>query len=471
MAFRYFFVQKSGFSGAWAATAFLVAAFLFGGGSRSDIVSLSLLRPAAVLFCLYGLSRLSRDDLKAYRWEFAIILAAMAWALIQLVPLPPGIWTALPGRDLLASIDGKAGYSDVWRPITLDPPATRNAFWSLWVPLAMLILVIPLANRQPRQLLSLLLAICALNATLCVLQLAGDSNGMFYFYRITNNGEAVGLFANRNHNAVFMATMIPMIAAWWSTRAKLAKPRRAVAHTLWQPALGGAAVLFLVLLIVLSGSRSGTVIAMLALAITPVMLMSNPGEDGSSPAARVPWKLAVALFAAVAGLIAFAVGQGKALAFERLFGQDPVSNARVDALPTVIDMLSHHWLFGVGLGSFDSAFRIYEPDSMLDPQYFNHVHNDWLEIPLTGGIPAVVLLAAALALLARSALCLFGKAKTGERVDKLTVSAFAAIAFLAMASVTDYPLRVPSLAAYLMLLVVWAMSCSRDHRVEQQSKR
>jgi hypothetical protein len=39
----------------WALTAFLFLTFLTGGGSRDDIQSLVILRPAAVIFCCVGI--------------------------------------------------------------------------------------------------------------------------------------------------------------------------------------------------------------------------------------------------------------------------------------------------------------------------------------------------------------------------------------------------------------------------------
>src|SRR3546814_10933219 len=62
---------------------------------------------------------------------FWLLLATVLLVLLQLVPLPPAIWTALPGRDvLLGALPGEA----VWRPGSIVPSATINAASSLIVP-------------------------------------------------------------------------------------------------------------------------------------------------------------------------------------------------------------------------------------------------------------------------------------------------------------------------------------------------
>ena len=47
------------------------------------------------------------------------MLLAMAIALVglQLVPLPPALWTALPGREGLATAAQLAGFPQPWRPL------------------------------------------------------------------------------------------------------------------------------------------------------------------------------------------------------------------------------------------------------------------------------------------------------------------------------------------------------------------
>ncbi|MFI2901517.1 O-antigen ligase family protein, partial [Klebsiella aerogenes] len=75
---------------------------------------------------------------------------------------------------------------------------------------------------------------------------------------------------------------------------------------------------------------------------------------------------------------------------------DAGADVRVHALPSVLAMIRIYFPAGSGFGGFDTIFRVHEPYALLKPTYFNHAHNDWLEILLDGGLPAALLLVVAL---------------------------------------------------------------------------
>ena len=101
-------------SGQFWLTAFtLLAALLLGGGTRGGFLSDALLQLLAIPLLLVSASRLGdlfwqqRAKLRELRWEIIFCLAVVLVPLIQLVPLPPAIWTLLPHRaPLIASFDG-----------------------------------------------------------------------------------------------------------------------------------------------------------------------------------------------------------------------------------------------------------------------------------------------------------------------------------------------------------------------------
>ena len=109
-------------------SALLVAAFLTGGGSRGDIVSLVLLRPFAVLCLALGLSWISRDHWNRYRLPLALMSALIGLHVLHLIPLPPAMSTALPGREIAATASALVGAEDVWRPLAMVPYRAWNAF-------------------------------------------------------------------------------------------------------------------------------------------------------------------------------------------------------------------------------------------------------------------------------------------------------------------------------------------------------
>ena len=105
----------------------------------------------------------------------------------------------------------------------------------------------------------------------------------------------------------------------------------------------------------------------------------------------------------------------------------------------------------------------------MSEQYFNHAHNDFAEWILTGGVPAVLLLLWAVFMAGVAFLALLRRrnAAVGDpdySTQILGRTGFAVVAMLALASVTDYPLRVPSLLLYATVAAVWCSNAYRFNR-------
>ena len=414
-----------GISGPFRAMCLLLAlAFLLGGGARGDIQSLVVLRPCAILLLFYGLARLDRSQIAANRFVLASALLVLLLLGLHLVPLPPGVWGALPGRDLVREIDQVAGLGAVWRSFSLAPDATLNALFAALVPCAALMLGVQLDARERRMLIWPVLLFGGLSALLGIAQLSGPPDGPLYFYRVTNNGAAVGLFSNRNHQALLLATLLPVLAVWAMDRAS--GGRRSSFRALLA-VLAGVAV---ILLILVTGSRAGLLLGACALLLVPLIAL----------------------------LAALAIWRGRGLAWERLLGTAAGDDIRFAIAPTVLGLIRSYMPLGSGLGSFERVFQMHEPDALLRPNYANHAHNDWLELALTGGIPALLLLAAALVAYAIRGRSLFGPALAGCADLPLARLGMAVVALAAIASLGDYPLRVPSLACFFIVGVLW-MSC------------
>jgi O-antigen ligase len=142
---------------------------------------------------------------------------------------------------------------------------------------------------------------------------------------------------------------------------------------------------------------------------------------------------------------------------------DPASDLRVRALPVVLDGVWKYFPFGSGIGTFVEAYQIGEPDVLISEGYFNHAHDDYLELLMTGGVPALLLLIVIGALWGGCFIALLRGRKTeraapGFGRQILGRAGLAVLAILALASVTDYPLRVPSLMLYGTLASVWSLN-------------
>jgi hypothetical protein len=442
----------------------LVVTFSFGGSSRNDVAALDLLRPVSVLSLGVGLIFIERRHLGGYRAVAAIIVMAALLPAMQLVPLPPQLWQGLPGRQLVAEIDAAADLGALWRPLSLAPPETLNALGFMVLPLAVMLLAMQLSPRWRMALVALPIAFGLVGALLGVAQMLGDGRDDLYPFDVTNKGLSVGLFANRNHHAVALACLVPLGAAalhlvWpesWRKEARLVA--------------GLLGMGFLVLLVLLTGSRAGLIAALVALA-SIILMAPRPDVFATTSRTLSDGAAITTGLVVIAGLIAAAVWQGRDLALDRLLGSTPGEGLRAQLLPTLWQMAADHWLWGTGLGTFERVYLIYEPPELLMSAYVNHAHNDWLETIITGGILAQLLVISGVIIIANRAKRLFND-RNNDAAYPLRVASLFCIILLSLASVSDYPLRTPYLAGLFTLCLIWLFmpSCEGGSRDRDKFK-
>lgn len=426
------------------ALAYLALVFALGGGARDDIASLAILRPVSVGVLLYAITVASPSRIRANR---VLLGFAGTWVLLvaaHLVPLPPAIWQNLPGRELAVAIDQTAGLGDRWRPLSLVPYRTLNSLLSLTVPLAALMLAINLKRDELRVTAIALIALAGMSALFSLLQTAGGAGNGFYLYRITNSDSAVGLFANRNHNAIALALAIAMLGAM---RVLVRPPRELKRFWGWLT-FGGA--LALIPFLVITQSRAGLLLGVFALAAHWWLARSHD----SAPQRRM--RASLAALGAIAGAailaaLTWAFAGGSAVS--RLARGSADGELRIDIWPVAFEQALAHFPVGSGIGTFVEVYEVAEPSSTLGASYINHAHNDWLEVAMTGGLPALLLLLAAAVWLAHAGLRSLREAEGRDLV--LRRAGLVTLAILALGSAYDYPLRTPSLAVQFILALVW----------------
>jgi O-antigen ligase len=440
--------ERWGKPAAWLAAIFLIATFVLGGGARSDILSLVILRPFAVVVLGIGLLTLTRAEIERHRLLFGSLGAIAVLAIVQLIPLPPGIWHQLPGHGVVKEIDATVGLDGLWRPISLAPNGTLNALMALVVPLAFLVHVAKLDTAGMRRLLIIAIALGLLSALIGVAQAVGTRGNGLYFYRITNDGFAVGLFSNRNHQAVFLASLFPMLAAYASFPVKAAANARI---RLILVLLAGAA---LIPLLLITGSRLGAALGILGILSTrwvyhapEVVAVRRRESKRKNYAPLIIGIVGIGLVAITAFLAQVSI-------FERFAGSsDAMTDIRFRVWQPILKMSWDFFPFGSGLGSFAEVYRVYEPNELLGTRYLNHAHNDFLEVFLTAGLAGLAIMGVAGVSLAHAAFRA-SRLKNRDRDVSLYRMGAVVVTMLAVASLVDYPLRTPSIACVFILAAV-----------------
>jgi O-antigen ligase len=288
-----------------------------------------------------------------------------------------------------------------------------------------------------------------------VLQAVSGYQETFYLYAITNVGSPTGLFANRNHHAAMICALLPLLAVFAGS-ARRADFKRIYP---WLASVAGG-VMLLVLLI--TGSRAGLVLSLVALASVAYLYRPTSDKGGTrlfSLVLLVAGALMVALLAAtflnIGGL-------------ERLLNIESAEERRLQSWPVIADLVMQYFPLGAGIGSFVEVYMIAEPRELLGPNYLNHAHNDFLEWALDGGLPAVALiLVAVTSWLGNTAYLIRNRRKLDGA--SLALAGAAVILILGLASLVDYPLRVPSLAVLMAIAAIWMVEPKVGARAQSRS--
>ena len=359
----------------------------------------------------------------AIDWVVGALLALFA---LHLLPLPPTLWTALPGRAIPARIDAAVFDTPSWRPLSLDPEATLRSL-AMLLPAFAVFLTIRTGGRSREKALLLGIVLAAGTAlVLALVQRLSPPPGLAWPYPGGGRDLPYGFFASRNHHATFLLCALPLGAAW------LHAPRPSGRRDL----LLGFGALLLSLGVLATGSRTGALLLIPCLAATAWAWMG-----GRRIAWRLPrlWWGAAALVLSAGGALVLLLEGGGLLAMRPGFAGDP----RFGFWPFVLHAAEAYWPAGSGIGTFVEAYQMREPLTALSHLPLNHAHNDYLEIALEAGLPGILLTAAAIMVLVRAA----GNAWHGGPVEARLASV--AVAVCLIHSAGDYPLRTISVSCLL----------------------
>jgi O-antigen ligase len=431
---------------------FVVIVFAFGGGARSDIQSLMIIRPLAVLALGFGLLTVRWVHIVPYRFIFMMAALIFVFTALQLVPLPPIIWHKLPSHQITFETDRLLGFGSVWRPISLTPSATWNALFALTVPASVLVLAVQVSDRQRDSFLPVIIAFAVLSGLFGVMQSGQPNESPLYFYRITNFGNSVGLFANRNHHATLLACLFPLLALFASQKQH--QPSRARLYFILAVAVGALTIP----LLLIAGSRAGLILAGVGL-LSIWLCYANPNKSplfgkGLVNKNRTFVLLGIGAFA----LVAVTVYMSRSLALTRFLSSDATTEFRYQIWAPIAKQTLALLPFGSGMGSFVEVFQMVEPVKLLSPAYVNHAHNDWLEVVMGGGLFGLALLVLATWAWAKQSYKLIKNDRISEWSVRRARTGAIIIMMFGLASVGDYPLRVPSLACIFVICSIWMAS-------------
>lgn len=429
---------------------------VLGGASRAHLFPLAAIQLMALPVLGLAFVRLIRSEVwKEHRFLLILAALAMALPLVQLIPLPFNIWSSLPGRDQAVLALDIAGIAPSWLPMSLTPDQTWQAFLALLPPIAMLLAALTLDRVIVSRLVWGVLAFVVLSIVLGTLQITLDSR-TFYPWATTNFGSLVGFFANRNHMATLCLIALPFASALAGSGLNSRDPDAGL--RVW------VGILIIGLVVVALGairSRFGVVAAGPALVGSLLAAWVSSGRGRPTP---LVLGLAGGAAVGIGIIVIFALGP----ILDR-FDDNLAVEVRFENWPVVAQAAQDFLPFGSGLGSFDPVYRSYEPVETLRAVYFNHAHNDYLEMWLETGWVGVALIIAAFVWWARRS---WNAWRSGAHLERdLQRAASVALILIAAHSTADYPLRTEAIAVIFALCCAILDGAARPSRHQEPRRR
>ncbi|RUT29978.1 hypothetical protein EMQ25_11600 [Arsenicitalea aurantiaca] len=378
----------------------LLASLLIGGSSVGGLPTTFILQLAGLCFLVLLIPAKHRVR---YRRDVLILLGLVGLTfLLQLLPLG---W-------LLAPEVGNAGV-EMPRPLalTVDWNRTLEAFLFVLPVIVFFLVLLRLGMDELNRLLPFFLLGLLLNMAFALVQFSASSPIIVGFLPYPTGA---GFFANQNHFAALLFVGIPFVIYQFVI--------------IKRPLLSLFAIVLMVLVGFATRSVAGAFLSLFCAAVSFALIANMPS--------RLRWLL---IGLATAGAIFLSSNPGNVL---EINPDNPLDRTTIRA--NTIEGIGANMPFGTGFGTFEIVYPRFEAETDIRSVYINHAHNEYLELLLEGGLPALALIALYLLMLARAAL--------RQPHTAMRTAALCGIVFLLIHSFVDYPLRTMGMALVFAFL-------------------
>ncbi|WP_262693312.1 O-antigen ligase family protein [Kordiimonas aquimaris] len=285
---------------------------------------------------------------------------------------------------------------------------------------------------------------------------------ILWFKKWANLNSLTSTFVNRNSFASYAAIGLQCLIAYaffWA-QDELAEGRtgrelyRHILETMMVKAWWLPLAIFLTAsALLLTSSRAGFSAAVAGVFI---LLLLSPNRYKQEGGGTLKAGLIVIGFIVLSGSIFTLSGE----ILDQRLQADATLDMRFKAYPYMINAIMDSPLTGFGLGTFDEVFQAYRgPDVIV---YFDRAHSDYLEIALTAGIPAAIILVLACIM---PIFTLSGALKYGAQHRSFIALGISVTIQLGLHALVDFSLQMPAVSytwlAVLAASMAIAIRCKR----------
>ncbi|HUP91368.1 MAG TPA: O-antigen ligase family protein [Solimonas sp.] len=400
---------------------------------------------------------------RRHAWALLIWLLWIGWIAGQMLALPSGLLAELSPEAVrvhaaLAQVPGASARltTSIAAGATADALLLTLGYFALYW-----LIVLSSAGTPGRvRLLLATLVVGGLAQALfgSLMTLSGVEYGLFgrkWFYL----GSATGSFVNRNHFAGYLE--LTGAAALALVLAGLGKP---LSGRSWRQLMRDTINLFfsdkirarvalavMVVGIVMSRSRMGNIAFFASLCVCGLGYIVLRERALAFRAAV----LFLSLLVVDTLIVSRWLGIGQVI--ERLERTDVAEEGRVQLLEEIPPVIDSFLWAGSGLGTFASAYAPHRSPRMH--AWFDHAHNDYVELLVETGVPGLALLLtlAGIHYLHAARLIVLRRRRFPAAVGFAT---FMAMSAYGLHSLVDFNLQIPANAATLVALMAMSACCS-----------
>jgi O-antigen ligase len=398
--------------------------------------------------------------------------ACLAGAVLQVVPLPSGVVTAIsPAREgLLRAIDLRVAMgsgAEAFQPLTIEPTATWLGIVLFSSFLVLLAGLVAHFNREgiaglamPLVVLGLIVALIGIAQKALLGEDAATGMRIYGFWAPQSLlTTPFGPFVNRNHYAGWMLLALPFTLGHLLALADRGVRRVRAdwrSRLLWLSSAAGGrlqivafAALMMGVALVMTRSRSGVACFLLAAGAAAAVALSS----------RRSWTFRAGTVAVLAVIVAgsFAWSDVRAQRFSPRV--DDSIRLRREIWTVAAHIVRDFPAAGTGLDTFGTATLAYQ--TRFTDMHFGEAHNEYLQVAAEGGlligVPALAALAACGWQLRRRL-----KSSGDDRTARwLRFGAVTSLAAIALQSTVDFSLQMPGNAVLFVVLLAAALHDAR----------
>lgn len=416
----------------------IVSTLLGGGGTPSPLLELAVQLIGAGIAAFWGIQMLRRNAKISLP---ALVIAALFLLvpLVQLVPLPPSVWQALPGRAPEIEALKLVGAENSWRSISMAPDRTLASLLASIPPLLLLVMVASMRRRDRALMVAVVGAIGLLPLLVGLLQVRA---GVLLFWD-RSDVVLTGFQANRNTTAdVLLVGLLAGVTALRLWNEGRSRPRSPVVI------LTASAVLSIMIAtgVFMTGSRSGVVLLLIAVPAAAIIAFLQVQGSSRRPLLA---GLGALIILAGAGLVVAQSANGSIVKVVSRFSTD--DETRPELWRDTRYAINESFPFGTGIGTFVPIMFAAERLEVVDMRLPNRAHNEYLEYTMESGIAgplAMLVISLYLIVIARK------EWRKHQPFSRAQIScAIAAMTIVALHSIVDYPFRSMSMASLIAIMV------------------